>query len=319
MIQLALVGALIAVAGGVVAITARDSRIVATGLLLAMVATPIASSTEPGLLALAFRLVGAFLAVYLLQAAAQAQSVESEGSAIGVAAEVAIAAAAFCCGWFLAPVNTLAGPVAAQAAGVALIVLAVVPLSGRNVLRAGAGATVLALGVFMLVEAWVGPEPVLAQMVQTALLIGIAGATSLLISPSELQSQESAGESEAAAAVAPEETAGVLGSTEAPEETPEHGPEEAPEAAFAGQPEKTPIGVKPEEARASLPGPAAAPGTPKPSVAGPARAAKAKSPAASAKSKSGAATTAPETPAESPQPPQPATRISRLRPREPRR
>lgn len=321
MIQLAVVGAVIAVSGGVVAVSARDSRIVASGLLLAMVATPITASAEPGAMALAFRLVGAFLAVYLLLAAARAQSVASEGSAIGPVAQAAIALAAFGCGWFVAPVNTLAGPIAAQAGGIALVVLAVVPLSGRNVLRAGTGATVLALGIFLLVEAWVGPAPVLAQMFQTALLIGIAAATSLLISPSELQAQEAVGAAEAATAeAATADTAPAFATdaiaadavaTDASEPTParEH---------IAAEP--TPIAVVPASAADVPPAPGS---TPKPKAARPPRAArgvaKGRKPAPAAKDGAAGAAT-PESSEEARPAIEPASsRITRLRPREPRR
>src|ERR1035437_4983380 len=139
MIQLAVVAAVAAVLGGVVAVSARDYRLVALGLLLAMVAAPLASSPEPAVLAIAFRVLGALLAAYLLWAAMRAQSIASEGSGIGAVAEVAAATTAFLIGWFVAPVKPLPGPLAAQAAGISLAALAVVPLAGRNVLRAGTG------------------------------------------------------------------------------------------------------------------------------------------------------------------------------------
>ena len=183
MIQIADIAAVAAVGGGVAALAARDSRIVVGGLLLAMLATPVVSSPEPGALALAFRFLGAMLAAYLLWAAAGAQSIASEGSGIGAGAETAAAAAAFAVGWFVVPVKPLAGPIAAQAAGFALIALAIVPLSGRNVLRAGAGATVLTLGLYLLLQAWVGVTSPLGQIAETAVLIGVVGAASLLIGP----------------------------------------------------------------------------------------------------------------------------------------
>jgi hypothetical protein len=185
MIQLAVVAAVAAVLGGVVAVTARDYRLVALGLLLAMVAAPLASSPEPAVLAIAFRVLGALLAAYLLWAAMRAQSIASEGSGIGAVAEVAAATTAFLIGWFVAPVKPLPGPLAAQAAGISLAALAVVPLAGRNVLRAGTGVALLALGMSLLLVAWVGPASSLEQIVITALLVGAVGASSLLASPIE--------------------------------------------------------------------------------------------------------------------------------------
>ena len=185
MIQLTVVAAVVAVLGGAVAVSARDTRIVALGRLLAMVTAPLASAPEPPSLAIAFRFLGALLAAYLLWAAARVQSVSSEGSGVGPTAEIAVAAAAFSIGWFVVPVKPLAGPVAAQAAGISLAALAVMPLAGRNVLRAGAGVAVLVVGISLLLEAWVGPATPLQQIALTALLVGIIGATSVLMSPLE--------------------------------------------------------------------------------------------------------------------------------------
>jgi hypothetical protein len=190
MIQLAVVAAAAAVVGGVVAITPRDSRLVALGLVVAMVATPLASSPQPTALAVAFRILGSVLAAYFLWAATRDRSIESEGSGIGAAGELIAAAAAFSIGWFVTPVRPMAGPVAAQAAGLALIALAIVPLAGRNVLRVGAGIVLLLLGISLLLEAWVGPGSSLRQVVLTVLLVGTVGATSLLLSPTETAAVE---------------------------------------------------------------------------------------------------------------------------------
>ena len=185
MIQPTVVAAALAVIGGVVAVTARDSRFVALGLFVAMAAALLASSPEPTALVVVFRILGGLLAAYLLWAGARARSIESEGSGSGAAAEILVAAAAFSVGWFVVPVKPLAGPLATQAAGISLAALAVVPLAGRNVLRVGTGFVLLLLGISMLLEAWVGPATSLRQVVLTALLVGVVGATRLLISPIE--------------------------------------------------------------------------------------------------------------------------------------
>ncbi len=187
MIQLAVVAAVAAVLGAAVAITARNGIVVALGLFVAMCTAPLASSPEPSDLAIAFRILGALLGAYLLGASARSQSIASEGSGVGIVPVAAVAAAAFVAGWFVTPVKPLAGPLAAQAAGVALVALAVVPLAGRDLLRAGGGVTTLALGVALLLQAWVGTWSSLQQIVMTALLVGIVGATSLLVSPVEIK------------------------------------------------------------------------------------------------------------------------------------
>jgi hypothetical protein len=182
MIQPVVAAALIAAMGGVVAIAARDGRVVALGLLVAMVAAPFAASPQPSSLAVVFRVLGSLLAAYLLLAAAPSQSIASAGSGIGVLGETAVAGAAFSIGWFIAPVQPLTGPLAAQAAGVALVALAIVPLTGRDVFR-------------------VGSESSVGQIVLTALLVAMAGATSLLISPFDAITGKRMAAAEAPAAV----------------------------------------------------------------------------------------------------------------------
>ena len=183
MIQPVEAAAVIAAIGGVMALAARDGRVVALGLLVAMVAAPFAASPQPTALAAAFRVLGSLLAAYLLLAASRSQSVASEGSGIGVLAETAVAGAAFSIGWFIAPVQPLTGPLAAQAAGIALVALSIVPLTGRDVFRVGVGAAILVIGGSLLFQAWAGSESSVGQIVLTALLVALAGATSLLISP----------------------------------------------------------------------------------------------------------------------------------------
>ena len=188
MIQPVVVAGVVAVGGAFLAITARDGRLVAIGILVAMVAALLASSPPPTTPTVVFRLLGSLLAAYLLWAATRgpatrARSVHSEGTGFGPVAEIAAAAAAFSIGWFVAPVKPLPGPVAAQAAGTAIVVLALVPLAGRDVFRIGVAAVMMVIGGSLLLEAWVGPASALGQILVTALLVGIVGATCVLISP----------------------------------------------------------------------------------------------------------------------------------------
>jgi hypothetical protein len=132
---------------------------------------------------MAVRVVGAVLATYLLWTSARGRSVSSEGSSSGLPAEAALAAAAFCVGWWASPVAPLPGSLAAQAAGVSIAVMAVVPLAGRDPLRAGTALVGLIVAFSMLIEAWIGPASPLQQLVWTGLLVGATGATSVLISP----------------------------------------------------------------------------------------------------------------------------------------
>jgi hypothetical protein len=183
MIEPAAVAALAAIAGGLVAVTTRNGRSIALGLAVAFVAAPLAASPLPGQLSLFARIAGAVLAADLLWVGNRVNAVPSEGSAIGPAAEAAIAAAAFLIGLWIAPVKPMPGPVAEQAAGMALVALAVIPLVGRDVLRLGIGAALLAVGFSLLREAWLGPAPSFEHFAVAALLVAILGATSLLVAP----------------------------------------------------------------------------------------------------------------------------------------
>jgi hypothetical protein len=181
MIELAVVAALAAVAGGVVAVTARAGWAIALGLAVAIAAAPLAASPLPGSLSLVARFAGAMLAAYLLWVGTRVKAIRSDGSAIGLAAETAIAAAAFLIGLWIAPVKPLPGPATEQAAGLALVALAVIPLIGRDVLRVGIGAGLLAVGLSLLSDAWLGLAQPFEQFALAALLVAILGATSLLV------------------------------------------------------------------------------------------------------------------------------------------
>ena len=154
-------------------------------LLVAMIAAPLAASPEPSALAIAFRTIGAALAAYLLWVATRNSQISSDGSGIGAAAEIVIAAGVFAAGWYVVPVKPLAGPLAALAAGITLVAVAVVPMAGRNVMRVGTGAALMALGLSLILTAWAGPTPALGQLALMTLIVGILGATSLLMTTGE--------------------------------------------------------------------------------------------------------------------------------------
>ncbi len=171
--------ALAVVAGAVAAAASRDGRTVILGLSLAAVAAALVASPGPGFLAVAARALGVLAAGYLLWMAVATGRAIGAGSPIGLAAEAALGGAAFVIGLAIRPVDPLAGPAAAQAAGLAAVTLAVMPLAGRNVFRLGIGTMLLTIGCSLLLGAWSGATP-LQHLALAALLIGIAGATCLL-------------------------------------------------------------------------------------------------------------------------------------------
>jgi hypothetical protein len=182
-IDLATVAAVTAAAAAVFAVGARDVRGAAVGLAVAMLAAPFAATPLPGPLPLAARIAGALLGADMIWVAARVKGIRADGSATGLSADAAVAAAAFLAGLWIVPVMPLAGAVTAQAAGVALVVLAIVSLAGRDALRAGMGGALLCLGLSLLRETWIGPAPALEDLALAVLLAGILGATSLLMTP----------------------------------------------------------------------------------------------------------------------------------------
>jgi hypothetical protein len=209
-LSVAAIAAVAAVLGGVAAVTARDGRIVVIGLLVAAVASPLVADPLPSSLAVTARILGALLAAYLLWVVAGAGTsrgdssssndtaslgpawLRTSGSPIGPLAECAVAAAAYVVGLAVRPVDPLGGPVEAQAAGIALIALAVVPMAGRDVFRMGLGVMLLTIGAALVMYAWSGPTPPLEELGLAALLVGIAGGTSILIPTAEAEAMAAA-------------------------------------------------------------------------------------------------------------------------------
>jgi hypothetical protein len=233
-IDLASLAAVAVVVGGLIAVSGRDVRVVAAGLLLAVAATPLVASPLPDPLPLAAWLLGGVLAAYLIWAAARVNGLTSSGSAIGPLAETAAAATAFIVGVRILPVLQQPAPpdataavaaqfaataqaaVAAQAAGLALIVVALVPLIGRDVLRIGIGIVLLTLSLTLLTNAWVEELSPLANYAMAVLVVGVAGAACALLgrttSPEDDADEAAADDSADAARPAPQPlTAAVAG------------------------------------------------------------------------------------------------------------
>jgi hypothetical protein len=210
MIEPAVVAAAAVVVGAVLSVSARDGRVVAIGILVAMVAAPLVASPLPETVSVAARIVGAVLASYLLWTAVRERHQWGGGSAVGVAAEAAFAAAAFAVGLSLSLVSPLPGPQVAQAAGLALVALAIVPLFGRDVMRVGVGVVLLILGSTLLTAAWLGSTPPLAHLAVASLLTGAAGAASLAIVRLPLTETAAAPAAKLSAAETSQPTASVL-------------------------------------------------------------------------------------------------------------
>jgi hypothetical protein len=174
--------AVVVVGGGLVAVSARDARIALLGLLIALIASPLLADPSPALLPLAARLVAAILAGELLWVTLRATTTRTRGSSIGWPVEVLVAAAAFLAGLGMVGLGVeTAGPREAQAAGLALAVLALNPvLFGRDTFRLGVGLVLLVVSATVLRVALAGTPGALEQLITGGLVVGLGGALAVL-------------------------------------------------------------------------------------------------------------------------------------------
>lgn len=205
-----LVGVAFAVtAGALIAVSAREARVSLVGLAVLLMAAPFLADPLPSIPTLALRLVGGALAAYILRAAVSAADREgnhpdpvsgrTEGSRVGWPTEALWAGAAWVAGLSIsihlkalgsgAPVvtpgdllSTLQGDSLATAAGLAVIVLGIVPaLGSRDPFRTTAGIVVLVLGAALFRSGAVGAPTDLEQMAGVALTVAAAVTGSILI------------------------------------------------------------------------------------------------------------------------------------------
>ncbi len=177
-----LVAAVVVVASAVFAVSARDARAGIVGLVLASVASAVIADPLPDLVPLAFRVVAALFAGYLLWVTIRETDTRTGSSALGWPAETMAAAAAFAIGFAPSLLETeRAGPDAALAAGFALIILAVVPvIFARDAFRLGMGLLLLLDGAALVRVGIAGNPTSLEQLAFGILVIGVAGAASVV-------------------------------------------------------------------------------------------------------------------------------------------
>jgi hypothetical protein len=167
--------------GAIVAVSAREGRTVVVGLALTLVLAPLLAAPLPAALELTARLAGAVLAAYLVWIAVRAGS-RTGGSRLGWPAETLLAAAAWVVGVGTHGLGAVAlGPVEAQAAGFALVTLAIAPVAtGRDVVRIGLGLFLLLEGA-LLVRVGLGGNPgAFEQLVTGGLVAALGGAVAAL-------------------------------------------------------------------------------------------------------------------------------------------
>ena len=175
------------VAGGVVAVSARDARVSIVGLASALVFAPLVAQPFPDGLVLAARAVAAILAVYLLWIVAR-DGFDVRGSRLGWPIEVLIAGAAGLAGLTSGALTTPpvteavdVGLPEARAAAFAIAALAVIPiLEGRDALRLGTGLLLAVLAAALLQQGMGSTPAPAAHVAFAAILIGVAATSASL-------------------------------------------------------------------------------------------------------------------------------------------
>ncbi len=165
------------VAGGVVAVSAREARAAILGLTVCGVTAPLLADPLPAPLPLAARLLAAILAGYLLWISVRERPL-TRGSRLGWPVEALLAGAAAVAGLgaagFAGPAG---GPPEAEAAAFALGALAVGPiLRAADVFRLAIGLLLAVLGAGVGRVALAGTPAPLDQLVIAGLTIALAAA-----------------------------------------------------------------------------------------------------------------------------------------------
>jgi hypothetical protein len=171
----------VAVAGAVLAVSARDVRATVLGVLIVMLAAPLVSNPWPGPLPILARVAAALLAARLLTIGLRGAP-ETDGSRIGWPAEALAGAAAAVIGFGSHGLGAIAlGPAEAQAAGFGLIAVAIAPLvTGRDVVRLSVGSLLLVMGAVFVRVGLDRPAGEGEELVISLLTIGLGGAVGVI-------------------------------------------------------------------------------------------------------------------------------------------
>lgn len=174
--------ALVALAGAVVALSARDVRVALGGLIVTMSAATLVADPLPSPLAVAIRLVAALLGAEFVLIALRGRVDQASAPALGPVGPLLAALAAFIVGYATSGVGSpAAGPPEATAAGFGLMALALGPLLlGRDALRVGLGLALLVTATDMVRAGLAGTPSGLEQLATAALTLAVLGATAVL-------------------------------------------------------------------------------------------------------------------------------------------
>jgi hypothetical protein len=170
------------VGGAVVALSARDTRLILAGLVVTLGLAPLLADPIPSPIALAARLVAALLGAQLLLVALRGSPARTRGAALGPVGPALAAVAACVVGYSASGVGSPAvGPPIATAVGFGLATLALGPLLlGRDVLRIGLGMILLVTSAELVRAGLAGTPGALEQVVAAGLTVAILGATAAI-------------------------------------------------------------------------------------------------------------------------------------------
>jgi hypothetical protein len=162
-------------------VSSRDVRATVLGILIVFLAVPLVASPWPDPPAILARVAAALLAARLLTIGLRGEELTA-GTRIGWPAEALAGGAAAVIGFGSHGLGAAPlGPAEAQAAGFGLVALAVTPLiTGRDVLRLGAGAVLLVMGAVLIRVGLDAPPGDGEQLVVSLLTIGLGGAVGVI-------------------------------------------------------------------------------------------------------------------------------------------
>ncbi len=173
--------AAITIGGAVLAVSARDVRATALGLLVVFLGAPLLVDPWPGPATILARMAAALLAIRIVEIGLRGEDTTG-GTRLGWPAEALLAAAAAVIGFGSHGLGAAGlGPAEAQAAGFALIVLAIAPLAtGRDVLRVAIGSVLLVMGATLIRAGLDAPPSDAEHLVLGLLTIALGGAVGVI-------------------------------------------------------------------------------------------------------------------------------------------
>ena len=173
---------LVTLAGAILALSARDTRLVLGGLVVSLGLAPLIADPIPSPVAIAARFLAAVLGAELLVVVLRGQAGRTRGASLGPLSTALAAAAACVVGYATSGVGSPAlGAPVATAVGFGLATIALGPLLlGRDVLRIGLGIALLVTAAQLIRTGLAGTPGPLEQVVSAGLTVALLGTTAAI-------------------------------------------------------------------------------------------------------------------------------------------